>query len=46
MVVAWNEWTTGEQPSVEVSKDIEPSVEHGDKYLKILKEEIRRFKSE
>ena len=46
MVVSWNEWTTGEQPSVEVSKDIEPSVEHGDKYLKILKEEIRRFKSE
>ncbi len=35
-----------EQPSGEVSKDIEPSVEHGDKYLKILKEEIRRFKSE
>lgn len=46
MVVSWNEWTTGEQPSVEVSKDIEPSVEHGDKYLRILKEEIRRFKSE
>lgn len=46
MVVSWNEWTTGEQPSVEVSKDIEPSVEHGDKYLKILKEEIRRFKSD
>ena len=46
MVVSWNEWTTGEQPSAEVSKDIEPSEEHGDKYLRLMKEEIRRFKTE
>jgi hypothetical protein len=45
MVVAWNEFVLREGPSAEVSKDIEPSKEHGDKYLKILKEEIARFKS-
>jgi hypothetical protein len=44
MVVSWNEWTTGEQPSVEVSKDIEPSKAFGHFYLDLLKEEIRRFK--
>jgi len=44
MVVSWNEWTTGEQPSVENSKDIEPSVEFGHQYLDLLKEEIARFK--
>ena len=46
MVVSWNEWTTGEQPSAEVSKDLEPSNEWGDQYLQLLKEEIRKFKSE
>ena len=46
MVVSWNEWTTGEQPSIEVSKDLEPSLTLGDRYLKLLKEEIRRFKTE
>jgi hypothetical protein len=45
MVVAWNEFVVWEGPSAEVSKDIEPSEEHGDKYLKILKEEIVKFKS-
>ena len=45
MVVSWNEWTTGEQPSAEVSKDLEPSVEWGDRYLQILKELIAQFKS-
>ena len=45
MVVAWNEFVLWEGPSAEVSKDIEPSREHGDKYLKILKEEIAKFKS-
>jgi len=44
MVGTFNEWTTGEQPSVEVSKDIEPSEAHGDFYLKLLKEEIAKFK--
>ncbi|MCQ2118328.1 MAG: hypothetical protein MJY84_00230 [Bacteroidales bacterium] len=46
MVVSWNEWTTSEQPSVEVSKDLEPSKQLGDFYLKLLKQEIARFKTE
>jgi len=44
MVVAWNEFSLGEGPSAEVSKDIEPSKEFGNKYLRILKEEVARFK--
>lgn len=46
MIVSWNEWTTGEQPSVEISKDMEPSVTLGDKYLRLMKEEIRKFKTQ
>ena len=34
------------QWSIEVSKDLEPSLTLGDRYLKLLKEEIRRFKTE
>lgn len=45
MVVSWNEWNKGEQPSAEISKDVEPSKEFGDLYLKIMKEEIARFKT-
>lgn len=45
MVVSWNEWHKGEQPSVEVSKDIEPSKEFGNQYLDILREEISAFKA-
>ena len=44
MVGTFNEWTTGEQPSIEVSKDIEPSEAHGDFYLRLLKEETAKFK--
>ena len=44
LVVSWNEWVLGEQPSAEVSKDLEPSHEHGRLYLDILKQEITRFK--
>ncbi len=44
MVVSWNEWVLGEQPSAEVSKDIEPSKTHGHFYLDLLKREIDRFK--
>jgi N-sulfoglucosamine sulfohydrolase len=44
LVVSWNEWTHGEQPSAEFSKDLEPSREHGRFYLQLLKEEIARFK--
>jgi hypothetical protein len=45
MVVSWNEWLIGEQPSAEISKDIEPSEEFGMYYLQRLKEEIERFKN-
>ncbi len=46
MVVSWNEWTLGEAVDDEISKDIEPSEEHGHFYLELLKEEIAKFKSE
>lgn len=46
MVVSWNEWTTSEQPDIEYSKDLEPSQKLGDFYLRLLKEEIARFKKE
>ncbi len=45
MVVSWNEWSTGEQPSAEVSKDVEPSREFGTRYLDLLKTEIAAFKA-
>ena len=45
MVVSWNEWSTGEQPSPEISKDIEPSKEFGLQYLTMLKEQIGLFKA-
>lgn len=44
MIVSWNEWTTGEQPSAEVSKDLEPSEEFGNEYLQLMKREIAKFK--
>jgi hypothetical protein len=44
LVVSWNEWVGGEQPSAEVSKDLEPSEEFGTFYLDLLKEEIAKFK--
>lgn len=44
MVVSWNEWSRGEQPSPEVSKDIEPSKEFGRLYLDLLKQQIALFK--
>jgi hypothetical protein len=44
MVGTWNEYVTGEQYSDEVSKDIEPNTVWGDMYLKLLKEEIAKFK--
>lgn len=46
MVVSWNEWTTGEQYSLEISKDLEPSVAFGHQYLDLLKEEIAKFKGQ
>jgi len=44
MVGTWNEWVTGEQPSAEISKEIEPADEFGHFYLHLLKKEVARFK--
>lgn len=44
LIVSWNEWTTGEQPSAEISKDIEPSVIHGTFYYDLMREQIKKFK--
>ena len=44
ILISWNEWTTGEQPSPEVSKDLEPSVIHGTFYYDLLCEQIKKFK--
>ncbi len=46
IIVSWNEWTTGEQPSAEVSKDMEPSVIHGTFYYDLMREQIRKFKGQ
>lgn len=46
LVVSWNEWWTGEQPSPEISKDLEPSKAFGHRYLDLLRQEVKRFKSE
>lgn len=50
LVQSFNEWTgcasrPGEEMSPEFSNDIEPSVEHGTKYLDLMKQQITRFKS-
>lgn len=45
LVVAWNEFFSWEcQGKVELNKDIEPTEEFGDQYLKMLKDEISGFK--
>lgn len=46
ILVSWNEWTTGEQPSPEVSKDLEPSQIHGTFYYDLLCEQIKKYKGE
>lgn len=46
IIVSWNEWTTGEQPSLEVSKDLEPSVTYGTFYYDLLREQIKKFKGQ
>lgn len=45
LVVSWNEWHRGEQPSPDVSKDIEPSQEFGSLYLDLMKQEIAKFRA-
>ena len=44
LVVSFNEWTLGEQVSMENAKDNEPSATLGSFYLDILREQIRKFK--
>ena len=46
ILISWNEWTTGEQPSPEISKDLEPSVIHGTFYYDLLCEQIKKFKGQ
>lgn len=46
IMVSWNEWTTGEQPSAEISKDMEPSVIHGTFYYDLMREQIKKFKGQ
>ena len=46
ILISWNEWTTGEQPTPEVSKDLEPSVIHGTFYYDLLREQIKKFKGQ
>ncbi len=44
LIVSWNEWTTGEQLSPEISKDMEPSQIHGTFYYDLMREQIKKFK--
>ena len=44
ILVSWNEWNKGEQPSAEISKDLEPSQIHGTFYYDLLCEQIKKFK--
>ena len=44
LLVSWNEWSAGEQPSADISKDLEPSEIHGTFYYDLMREQIRKFK--
>ncbi len=44
LLTTWNEWSSGEHPSVEVSRDLEPSVEHGTFYYDLMREQIKKYK--
>jgi len=46
ILVSWNEWATGEQPSPEISKDLEPSRIHGTFYYDLLCEQIKKYKGQ
>ncbi len=46
LIVSFNEWSIGEQISLENSKDIEPSKTYGTLYLDIMKEQIKKFKGQ
>ncbi len=44
LFTTWNEWTASEQKNPEVSKDLEPSVEHGTFYYDLMCQQIKKFK--
>ncbi len=46
IITTWNEWSSGEHPSAEVSRDIEPSEEFGTFYYDLMREQIRKFKGQ
>ena len=46
LLISWNEWTTGEQLSLEISKDLEPSKTLGTFYYDLMKEQIKLFKEQ
>ena len=46
LLISWNEWNKGEQLSVEISKDLEPSQIHGTFYYDLLCEQIKKFKGQ
>ena len=46
LLISWNEWNNGEQPSPEISKDLEPSQIHGTFYYDLLCEQIKKFKGQ
>jgi hypothetical protein len=45
LVTSWNEWQTSEQIDAEQGKDLEPSLEFGEFYLNLLKQQIAQFKA-
>lgn len=45
LVNSWNEWVLGEEHSPELSNDLEPSRTLGMRYLELLGEQIRRYKT-
>ena len=46
ILISWNEWTTSEQLSLEISKDLEPSKTLGTFYYDLMKEQIKLFKEQ
>ncbi len=45
ILVSWNEWSRGEQPSLEISKDLEPSKTYGTFYYDLLCKLIEEYKN-
>lgn len=45
IVQSWNEWVLGEEPTPDISNDIEPSKLYGHFYLDLMKEEIAKYKA-